>query len=73
MAAVKFSGTPSCMIFTLVARNRLVDSRSRRSMMSGTCSSPASRSHQSAPTTRAVSRPDSSAARYAVAGFPPSP
>ena len=62
---MKFSKTPSCMIFTDVARKRPVGALRRSSIMSLICSSPRSRSHQSAPTTRAVSSPRSASALYA--------
>ena len=59
-AAVKFSTTPSCMIFTLVARNRSRPAASaRRATSSGICSRPRSRSHHSAPTTWAMIAPRS--------------
>ena len=51
------SQTPSCMIFTVEAANRSVCARSRSSRSSSIWSSPRSRSHQSAPTTRAVRSP----------------
>ncbi len=57
-AAVKFSQTPSCMILTLVAAKRPPRRRLRWSIRASICSRPWWRSHQSAPTTRAVSSPD---------------
>ncbi len=59
------------MIFTVVGWNRSWPrARSRCSTRSSTCSRPRSRSHHSAPTTRAVSRPSAASDRYAssVAG-----
>ena len=41
IAAVPFSATPSCMILTVVARNRPPVSASRRPTRSATCSTPA--------------------------------
>ena len=68
MAAVKFSATPSCMILTLVARNRPSVYAERRATRSATCSTPRSRSHQSAPTTQPVSVPRAPRARRSGPG-----
>ncbi len=65
MPAVKFSQTPSCMIFTLVAANRPDVPRARSATRSSICSRPRARSHHRAPTTRAVSAPSAPARRYA--------
>src|SRR5438034_427953 len=63
--AVKSSITPSCMIFTVVARNRPTEPRARPATSSSICSSPRWRSHHREPTTRAVSSPLPAVAMYA--------
>ena len=61
-AAVPLSVMPSCMILIDVAWKRSSPSADlRRSTRSGICSAPRVRSHQSAPTTRAFSRPEAAA------------
>ena len=64
MAAVCTSMTPSCMILIVVARTRPLVYLRRSSRKPGICSSPLSRSHHNDATTRAVSSPFSSRARY---------
>ena len=72
-APVKFSQTPSCMIFTDVAAKRPAAPRSRSVTSSSICSRPFRRSHHSAPTTRAVSSPFSPAVRYVDSESPDVP
>ena len=62
---VKFSSTPSIISFTLVGRYRPMAVAARRSTSSSSCSTPRPRSHQSAPTTFAVSSPRPARATYA--------
>ena len=66
--AVKFSATPSCITFTALAWNRPPLRARRRSTRSATCSTPRSRSHQSAPTTCERRSPFAAARRVGRAG-----
>src|SRR6266542_113375 len=54
------------MILTVSARNRPAWPAARRATSSPNWSSPRSRSHHSAPATRAVSRPDAANSRYVL-------